>query len=464
MSQGRPVVWIDVVGLTPRLLGHAPALSALARAGSTGPLRGVVPAVTLPAQATALTGLAPDGHGIVGNGWFHRDTGEIRFWLQSQALVGGETIEQAARRAAAARGRPFTAARVVGWFAQGAPVDWMVTPKPWYGSDGSKVFGVHGRPDDLAGALERALGPFPFAAFWGPRAGLPATTWIASAAAHVLATHRPDFTFVYLPHLDYDLQRFGPDHAATPARVAEVDREAARVLAAARAIGAETTVFSEYGLAAVARVETPNRVLREAGLLAVRDGPFGETLDPFESRAFAVCDHQVAHVHVADPAARARARDVLAARPGVAQVLEGDARAAVGLDHPRAGDLVLLAARDAWFAYPYWRDDRRAPDFARTVDIHRKPGYDPCELFVDPALALPALRVARRLLAKRLGFRYRMDVVPLDPALVRGSHGLPAADPADGPLLVSEDPGAAARVHALADLKAHALARLGLDG
>jgi hypothetical protein len=462
MALGRPVVWIDVVGLTPRLLVHAPTMSAMAKAGSTRALAGVVPAVTCSAQATALTGLSPSGHGIVGNGWFHRETGEVRFWLQSHGLVGGVTVEQAARRVATERGRPFTAARVFGWFAQGAPVDFMVTPKPHYGCDGSKAFGVHGRPDDLAPSLERELGPFPFASFWGPRAGLPSTEWIARAAASVLRDKRPDFTFIYLPHLDYDLQRFGPSFDGVAARVAEVDRCAAVVIDAARAIGAEVTAFSEYGITSVSRFVEPNRVLRRAGLLAVRDGPFGEMLDPFESRAFAVCDHQVAHVYSHDPDAAARARDALGALPGVAYVLAGAERADVGLHHPRAGDLVLLAKPDAWFAYPYWLDDRCAPDFARTVDIHRKPGYDPCELFVDPSIAMPALRVARRLLAKKFGFRYRMDVVPLDASLVRGSHGVPPTDPADGPVLVSDDPRAAAAVSALADLKAHALGRMGL--
>ena len=314
MGAGRPVVWIDVVGLTARLLPHAPTLAAMARAGSSRPIAGVVPGVTLSAQATALTGLPPSGHGVVGNGWFHRDTGEVRFWLQHHGLVGGETVEQAARRRAAARGARFTAARVFGWFALGAPVETMVTPRPFYGSDGAKVFGVLGRPDDLAPALERDLGPFPFPAFWGPRAGLASTAWIARAAARVLRARRPDFTLVYLPHLDYDLQRFGPDHPGTAARVAEVDREVAVVVEAARAIGAEVTCFSEYGLVPVARVETPNRLLREAGLLAVRDGPFGETLEPHASRAFAVCDHQVAHVHAADGEARARARALLEGR------------------------------------------------------------------------------------------------------------------------------------------------------
>jgi predicted AlkP superfamily pyrophosphatase or phosphodiesterase len=463
VSALRPLVWIDVVGLTPRLLPHAPALSRLAASGSHGPLAGVLPGVTCTAQATALTGLPPSGHGIVGNGWYHRDTGEVRFWLQSNALIQGETVYAAARARARDRGLPFTAAKLFWWFNQGAPVDLAVTPKPWYGSDGAKVFGIQAAPAALAAELESALGPFPFAAFWGPRAGLPSTDWIARAAAHVLSRHRPTFALVYLPHLDYDLQRHGPAAPEVAARVREVDAAASVVIEAARGIGAEVVAFSEYGLCEVSRAALPNRALREAGLLAVRDGPFGEALDPFASRAFAVCDHQVAHVIAAEPGDRARARDVLAHLPGVARVLEGAALEEAGLAHPRSGDLVLLAEPDAWFAYPYWLDARRAPDFARTVDIHRKPGYDPLELFVDPALRLPALRVARRLLAKKLGFRYRMDVVPLDAGLVRGSHGLPAADPLDGPVLVADDPAAAARVRSLADLKAHALARIGLD-
>ncbi len=459
----RKIVWIDVVGLTPRLLAHAPTLSALAAGGSTGPLRGVVPSVTLSAQATALTGLPPSGHGIVGNGWFHRDTSEVRFWLQSNALMSGEPVYAAARRVAAARGVPFSAAKIFGWFAQGADVDIAVTPKPHYGSDGSKAFGITGRPSDVCPALESELGAFPFPAFWGPRAGLASTNWIAAAAASVLRSKRPDFTFVYLPHLDYDLQRVGPDHPGVAARVAEVDAAAKTVIDAAHTIGAEVTAFSEYGITAVSRCETPNRALRRAGLLAVRDGPYGEMLETFESRAFAVCDHQVAHVVAKDAGARAKAREVLLALPGVERTFEGAERAEIGLDHPRAGDLVALSKPDAWFAYPYWLDDRRAPDFARTVDIHRKPGYDPCELFVDPEIAFPAFRMARRLAAKKLGFRYRMDVVPLDPGLVKGSHGLAALDADDGPLLVSQDPHAAASVRSLADLKAHALARLGLE-
>jgi predicted AlkP superfamily pyrophosphatase or phosphodiesterase len=385
-----------------------------------------------------LTGEMPARHGIVGNGWFWRDTGEVRFWLQSNRLIQAETVYAAARRLAAQRGARFTCAKLFWWFNQGAPVDCSVTPKPHYGADGSKVFGIHGTPDDLASGLERELGPFPFHTFWGPMAGRPSTEWIARAAASVMRQHRPTLTLVYLPHLDYDLQRFGPDSPIVPQRLREVDTCAGIVIDAAREIGARVVVVSEYGLVPVRRTVLVNRVLRTAGWLAVRPGPFGEMLDTFNSEAFAVADHQVAHVYVADPALVPAITERLCAVPGVAKVLDRMQQREVGIDHPRSGELVALAESDAWFAYPYWLDDRNAPDFARTVDIHRKPGYDPCELFVDPKIALPKLRVARRLLQKKLGFRYLMDVVPLDPSLVRGSHGLAPADPLDGPVFITD--------------------------
>jgi hypothetical protein len=198
------------------------------------------------------------------------------------------------------------------------------------------------------------------------------------------------------------------------------------VIDAAYEIGARVVAVSEYGIVPVSRAVMLNRALREAGWLAVRDGPFGEMLDTHGSRAFAVCDHQLAHVYV-NGIERKAVRERIEALPGVDRVVEPGELA---LDHPRAGELVALAAPDAWFAYPYWLDDARAPDFARTVDIHRKPGFDPCELFATSRVR-PMLRLAQ----KALGFRYRMDVVPLEPARVRGSHGL-RPPPAKGPVIL----------------------------
>jgi predicted AlkP superfamily pyrophosphatase or phosphodiesterase len=400
----------------------------------------VVPAVTCSAQATLLTGKLPEEHGVVGNGWYFRDTGEVRFWQQSNALIQAEPIYVTARQQAAERGRTFRAAKLFWWFNQGAAVDVSVTPKPWYGADGNKVFGILGTPPGLTDRLEKKLGRFPFHTFWGPTAGLACTPWIARCAAEVLDAERPDLTLVYLPHLDYDPQRFGPSGCDMPRLVGELDAACEPLLDAARKVGARVWVVSEYGHCDVSRPVLPNRALREADLLSASPGPFGEVFDPLSSRAFAVCDHQLAHVHVRDVADLDRVRELIAALPGVARILAGEERHEVGLGHPRSGELVALAEPDAWFAYPFWLDDRAAPDYARMVDIHRKPGYDPCELFFDPHLALPKGRAALRLIQKKLGFRTLFDVVPLDPTLVRGSHGLPAASEEDRPILIGDGP------------------------
>ena len=439
----KPVLVLDVVGLTARQIGpRTPHLAALARRGASAPMQAVLPAVTLAAQATLLTGRWPDEHGAVGNGWYFRELGEALLWRQPNGLVAGEKLYERARRLDPS----FTCAKLFWWWNLGAAVDWSLTPRPFYPADGRKLPAVYGtpRPGPESAGFEQelgdALGPFPFFDFWGPKAGLASSRWLTDAAKWTLAAKRPTLTLLYLPHLDYDHQRFGPEHPRSLAALGEVDALVGELVRAADEQGVETVVVSEYGLEAVDRPVPINRALREAGLLAVRDTPTGEVLDPFASRAFAVADHQVAHVYVANPRDLAPTRAVLEALSGVEHVLDAAGQRAQHVAHPRSGELLCVARKGAWFAYPYWLDEARAPDFARTVDIHRKPGYDPCELFVDPALRFPALRVARRLAQKALGMRYLMDVIPLDPALVRGSHGRLPEDARDGPVWVSGAP------------------------
>jgi len=405
---------IDVVGLTPRLVGaDTPRIASV---GKPAPLAGQLPQVTCTAQATMLTGAPPAVHGIVGNGWLYRDTCEVRFWQQSNRLIESETVYDSDR---------FTCAKMFWWFNLGAPVQWFATPRPHYGSSGAKAFGII---DATECDLEARLGPFPFQAFWGPRAGIKSSRWIARASAIVMEERKPDLTLVYLPHLDYDYQRNGPGDRRA---LREVDACVDTVLDAARKIDARPVIVSEYGIVPVKRAVMLNRALRLAGWLVVRDGPFGEMLDTFRSKAFAVCDHQIAHVYVPEEDLVDAVREKIASLDGVDRVVTPPE---VGLEHPRSGELVVLAKPDAWLAYPFWVDDQRAPDFARTVDIHRKPGYDPCELFMTSPV-----RAALRLLQKKLGFRYLMDVVPLDTSLVKGSHGLEPADPLDGPVIVTGD-------------------------
>lgn len=452
----RQVLVLDVVGLTPALLPHAPRLAALAREGFLARLDPPLPAVTCTSQASMLTGLAPRDHGVVGNGWYDRDLAEVLFWRQSNALVRGEKVWEAARRL----DPRVRTAQLFWWFNMYAAVDWAVTPRPHYLADGRKAPGIYTAPAPLERDLERELGSFPLFQFWGPGAGLRSSEWIAAAARLLFDRERPELTLVYLPHLDYDLQRFGPDAPRAQAAAAEVDRVAGSLAEHAREKGAAVIVLSEYGIEPVSRPVHLNRALREAGLLAVRESRFtGELLDAGASRAFAVADHQVAHVYVREPARRAEVRALLERLPDVERVLEDVGKREVGLDHARAGDLVAIAAPGAWFTYYYWLDDARAPDFARTVEIHKKPGYDPVELFMTSRL-----RAAARLAQKAAGLRYVMDVVPLDATLVRGSHGRAPASADAGPLLFSTEKALAPREERIPMTEVKALILRALGG
>ncbi|WP_329013341.1 alkaline phosphatase family protein [Micromonospora rifamycinica] len=459
----RRLVVLDVVGLTPRLLAHMPRLRAVAEEGFSAELGTVLPAVTCSAQATLLTGEQPAGHGIVGNGWYFRDLGEVLLWRQHHALVGGEKVWQAARRVEPG----YTVANVCWWYAMGADVDWTVTPRPIYYADGRKEPDCWTDPPELHDTLTGALGTFPLFTYWGPGAGLTSSRWICRAAERILADQAPDLTLVYVPHLDYDLQRFGPSSPRAAAAAAELDAVLAPLLDAARAADATVVALSEYGITDVSRPVDVNRLLRTEGLLRVYTQDGMEYLDPWTSRAFAVADHQIAHVYVKDPADVAAVAKLCAGLPGVAEVLDAEGKAAAGLDHERAGELVLVAEPDAWFTYYYWLDDDRAPDFARNVEIHRKPGYDPAELFFDPAAPGAAKRRAGVALArKKLGMRYLMSVVGLDAGAraVRGSHGRLPADPADGPVLLCSEPSLARDTFAATEVKALLLELAGLGG
>ncbi len=424
---------LNVVGLTSRLIGpETPRLQQAAQAGGLMRVKPVLPAVTCTAQSTYLTGLAPAGHGAVANGWYDRTLAEHQFWKQSNHVVAGEKLWEKCRAA-----RPgFTCAKLFWWYNMYSTADWSITPRPMYPADGRKVFDIYTQPRSIRDEIKRDLGPFPFPAFWGPTAGLASSEWIARSARWIEEKHRPDLSLVYLPHLDYNLQRLGPDDPRLATDLRAIDRVAGGLMDFYAQRGVRTLVLSEYGITAVRRSIALNRVFRAQGWITVKDELGLELLDCGASKVFAIADHQVAHIYVNDVSLLAAARVVVEKVDGVARVLDADGQRAVGLDHARSGDLVAFSAEDAWFNYYYWDDDRKAPDFARCVDIHRKYGYDPVELFIDPAIALPKLKVAGKLLRKLLGFRMLMDLIPLDPSLVKGSHGTCPKDSAEWPVLI----------------------------
>ncbi|MEY9875795.1 putative AlkP superfamily pyrophosphatase or phosphodiesterase [Streptacidiphilus sp. MAP12-33] len=437
-AERRPVAVICVVGLTRRLLGYMPHLRAIGEQGFAASLDTVFPAVTASVQATLTTGLLPAEHGAVGNGWYFRDHGEVMMWRQHNALVQGEKVWQAARRI----DPDHRTAYLCWWWAMGADVDTVLTPRPVYHYDGRKSPDCYTRPAGLRDELTARQGEFPLFQYWGPTASIESSRWVAQAARYVVEQRGPDLTFVYLPHLDYDLQRFGPDgsEAAHAARVA--DAALAPLLADLRDRGTTVVALSEYGISSVSRPVDLNRALRREGLLSVTTQRGMEYLDPAASRAFAVADHQAAHVYVADPQDVPRVRDVLKSLPGVDELWDRTEQADHGIGHANAGELVAVAEPDAWFTYYYWLDDERAPDFARGVEIHRKPGYDPAELFFDPSDPLVKAKAAWSLARKKAGMRAPLRVVPLDPGCVRGSHGRLPDDDRDAPILLCSAPEA----------------------
>ena len=436
----KKILVILVVGLAPALVGkHTPNLQKLAARGAMRPLKTVLPAVTCTAQSTLVTGLPPAGHGAVANGWYFRDLAEVWLWRQSNRLVGGEKIWEAAK----ARDPNFTCAKMFWWYNMYATADWSATPRPMYPADGRKIPDHYTYPMELRDELTAKFGMFPLFKFWGPMADITSSQWIGDATRHVMETRDPTLTLCYLPHLDYNLQRLGPDlsHPRLTKDLEEIDAVCGELIETAERGGRDVVVVSEYGITPVTDAVHINRALRRAGLIQVKVEMGREQLDAGASAAFALADHQVAHVYVQDPARVGEVKALIEGLDGVETVLDEDGKRAWGLDHPRSGELVAVSRADRWFSYYFWLDDARAPDYARTVDIHRKPGYDPVELFIDPEIRFPMLAVASRLARRKLGMRTLLDVISLkDTKLVKGSHGRPTDDPAHGPLVISSRP------------------------
>ena len=430
----RKTVVLNVVGLTTNLLGAStPHLSKWLKDARLATIKAATPAVTCTAKATYLTGKLPNEHGIVGNGWYFRDECEVKFWRQSNKLIQAPKIWETAR----AIDPTFTCANLFWWYNMYSTADYSVTPRPMYPANGLKLPDIYTHPATLRSELQTQLGTFPLFDFWGPRTSIKSSQWIADAARLIEQKYNPTLTLIYLPHLDYNLQRLGSSDAAIEKDLLEIDRVCGDLMNFYESREVQIVVLSEYGITDVNMPIHLNRVLREHDLITVREELGLELLDAGASAAFAVADHQIAYVYVNDQSRLRQVREILEQVDGVERVLDETGKREFGLNHPRAGDFVAISRSDAWFTYYYWLDDRKAPDFSRTVDIHRKPGYDPVELFLDPSLKLPQVKVGLTLLKKQLGFRYLMQVIPLDASLVKGSHGRVTDSSGDAPLFAT---------------------------
>ncbi|TAE74135.1 MAG: alkaline phosphatase family protein [Verrucomicrobia bacterium] len=419
------VAVINVVGLSPSLLGPStPRLSAFAEKHGMQVFPPAFPALTCTAQSSMLTGTPPSEHGIVANGWYDRESAEVRFWKQSNHLVRGEKIWDHLRQKIPG----FTCAQLFWWYNMYSTADITMTPRPLYPADGRKVFDIHTQPMDLREKVKADLGPFPFPSFWGPGAGIACSEWIAKAARWTEERESPTLSFVYLPHLDYCLQKFGPGAPEIAPELEAIDRVAGDLIDFLETRGVKVMVVSEYGISKVTRPIHLNRLFRKEAWIQVKNELGRETLDAGGCEVFAVADHQVAHIY-AKQGPTAKLREFLESIDGVAEVRES-------IDGDRSGDFVVVAEPDAWFTYYFWEDDAKAPDFARCVDIHRKPGYDPAELFLDPEIPNPKWEIGKFLLKKKLGLRGLLEVIPLDASLVKGSHGRDIVEDGERPLIL----------------------------
>ena len=423
-------VVIDIVGLSSSLIGeHTPFIRRYVEEESLTTINPMLPAVTTSVQSTYVTGKLPDEHGIVGNGWYDRVDCEVKFWKQSNKLVLGEKIWERAKK----QDPGFTFSNMFWWYNMYSTADYAVTPRPNYLADGRKLPDCYSVPAGLRDELQRELGQFPLFQFWGPGANIKSTQWIADASIFTDKKYDPTLTLVYLPHLDYCLQKFGQDFSKIQTELGEIDRVVEQLVSYYNSRNARTILLSEYGITNVSNPVSINRVLRKEGLLQIRVERGLELLDAGASQAFAVADHQIAHIYINDPSVAAKVREAVEKVPGVELVLDRNEQQRYGIKHERAGDLVLMADEKSWFTYYFWLDDTKAPDYARVVDIHKKPGYDPVEMFMTSKL-----RAGYKLLRKKAGFRYVMDVIPLDPSLVKGSHGRIGTDKEFHPVFIGD--------------------------
>lgn len=425
---------INVVGLSKKLIGeHTPFLKKWSDQKIVTSIAPVLPAVTCSVQTTYLTGKWPNEHGIVGNGWFFKDEQEVKLWRQANQLVQAPSIWDLARQ----RNSDFTCANMFWWYNMHSTVDYSVTPRPQYRADGQKIPDCYSHPASLRDELQAEFGTFPLFDFWGPKTSIKSSQWIADASQFVFEKHKPDLLLIYLPHLDYVLQKFGHDKQYLPKDLLEIDQVCERLITWLEKRDVEVSVISEYGITNVEHPIHINRILREMDLIDVRIENGLELLDVGASKAFALADHQIAHIYLNDPTIKALVMEKLAAVPGIEQVLDEKTKKDHHIDHERSGDLVVVADAQSWFTYYYWLDDKVAPDFARMVDIHKKPGYDPVEMFLDPKKKLIIPRIMLKLLSKKLGFRTVMDVIPLDASLVKGSHGRIGLNDEDKAIFIS---------------------------
>ena len=402
----KPLVLASIPGLRQCDLAKMPHAQKLFANGKQTRLSNSFPAVTWPSQSNMLTGTTAKEHGVVANGFFWREENKVEMWTAWNEVIQQPQLWDVLRE------QGITSAAWFPMLSKGCGADYVCMPAPIHKPDGSEDMWCYSKPQSFYGDLLEKLGHFPLKHFWGPLANIKSSQWIVQSATMAVKEFQPQFFYIYLPHLDYAAQKFGPDSPQAVEALTDLDNTVAEMIegfAEGYDDAPEWVFASEYVITPVNHVTYPNRSLRELGLIKFTDASDGEYLDTALSAAWALVDHQFSHVFVKDHdlATIKKVVDHFSQQEGIQSVLTGSARGA--LDHERSGDVILLSTPNSWQAYYWWEDDSKAPSFAPTVDIHRKPGYDPVELHFDMATMS----------------------VPLDADLIKGSHGYGWTGPAD---------------------------------
>ncbi|MEQ8687861.1 MAG: alkaline phosphatase family protein, partial [Imperialibacter sp.] len=315
----KKTVVIDIVGLSAHLIGEqTPFLQEYLKGRHVQYIVPMLPAVTTSVQSTYVTGKWPSETGIVGNGWYDHQDSKIKFWKQSNKLVAGEKIWERAKKVDPS----FTCSKMFWWYNMYSSADYSVTPRPQYLADGRKMPDCYTQPAGLRDELQKELGQFPLFQFWGPGANIKSTQWIADASVFTDRRYDPTLTLIYLPHLDYCLQKFGPDFNLIAKELTEIDQVIKGLVDYYTKKKANIILLSEYGISPVSRPVHINRLLRKRGLLDIREERGLELLDAGASKAFAVADHQVAHIYVNDPSVMEEVKRLAEATQGVSLVLD----------------------------------------------------------------------------------------------------------------------------------------------
>jgi predicted AlkP superfamily pyrophosphatase or phosphodiesterase len=419
-------VILDIVGLEVSHLDSSaqkyPNISGLfENGGEYGFMKPVFPSVTSTVQASILTGKYPNEHGIISNGFFDRENLQTLFWEQSTNLVQSEKIWDTIKN----KNKSLKTALLFWQNSMYSNNDYVVTPRPIHLENGQMDMWCYSKPVNYYETISKDSGEFNLMNYWGPFASIKSSEWITKSVQYTIKNHSPNLISAYFPQLDYTAQKFGHSSSQVTNDLAQIDNCVGNIIESVKKAGiyddTHFLLLSEYGFNDVKDAIPINRILREKGLLNVRAICGKEYIDYEYSDAFAMVDHQIAHIYInnSNSTVKEKVKVAIEDISGIDTVCDEEEKLKLHINHARSGELIAIAEQDRWFSYYWWYDDHKnismnqevgeinsidkAPTFTRTVDIHRKPGYDPLDLFIDP----------------------RRKCISTDTRLIKGSHGRP---------------------------------------